>query len=142
MIIANIKLKKKWLDTGTSIKSGGVKLHVVKWPNISSVEIKWLWSCTCFSHASKIETPIHDWSMNITFIDISKEYSSSTHFCGSFRFLQKMQTVQYIYTTRHCTHYIDPFPIWIYMYIYVCILGYELFSLLKTILWLWNEEQQ
>ena len=51
MIIANIKLKKKWLDTGTSIKCGGVKL--VLWVQPSPLSEMML-SCKCLPHASNI----------------------------------------------------------------------------------------
>ena len=60
-----------WIGTGTSIKSGGVKL--VLWTQTSILsDIKR--SCKCFPHASKLSNPTYKW---VTSVVVEKLYTSS-----------------------------------------------------------------
>ena len=51
-------------------------------------------------------------------------------FCCNFPFLHTIQTLQFIYTTRHYT-------IWIYIYIYIYVLNWYLYHRLLHMKWSW-----
>jgi len=46
------------LETGTSIKGGGIKL--VLWSQTSHLS-EMMGSCKCFPHVNKMSTPIYNW---------------------------------------------------------------------------------